>query len=155
MGQSRPAWRHVLEWTTKLGGVAGGLRSTWVRLRTMGKDNTARAAREKGGRGSVVHLGGETSDGHLSRTATITGSFNTTSRCCGKGDEVCRGGTSNQDLGPDEEAMGENMELVFERGRTLARGVRRSKGGAIHLRWSERSPTLAANPRLLRPRGAR
>ncbi|KAG8165077.1 hypothetical protein KVR01_005352 [Diaporthe batatas] len=133
-GQPRPAWRQVLDWVTELEGLAGGLRSTWVKLTRIGKGGTPSTARIRGARGSMAQLGGETNDGHFSRTATITGSFNTTSRCCGKGDEVCKGGTSNQDCGPDEEAMAENMELAFERGRTLARGVRRGRGRVNYLR---------------------
>lgn len=114
----------------------------------------ARAARMKGFSGSMVQLGGETIDGPFSRTATIRGSSNTTSRCCGKGDEVCKGGTGNQHRGSHGETMAQNMESAFERGRTLVRGVRRGRGGVAYLHSSERSPTLAANSRLLRPRGA-
>jgi len=99
-----------------------------------------------------VQLGRETSDGNFSRTATITGSFAATSRCCSKGDEECRGGIGHQNRVSGEDVMGENPELAFERGRTLARGVWRGKGRVTHLRSSERSPTLGAKSRLLRPR---
>lgn len=157
-GPSRSAWSRVLEWITELGGLAAGLRSTWVRLRRVGRGETARAARMEGVHGSMVQLGGETSDGHFSRTATITGSFSTTSRCCGKDDEVCRGGTSNQNWGSagntTGETAGDKMELIFERGRTLARGGRRGRAGVAYLRSSERSPTLTANSQLLRQGGA-
>lgn len=134
-----------------LEGFGGALRSVWMKLWNLGKGETGRTVRQKVAHGNNMQLGRRASNGHSSRTRTITGSFTANSRCCGKDDEECRGGIRHQNRGSGEDIMGGNMGMGLERGRTLARGFRKVKDRATRFRSSERSPAPGAKLKLLRP----
>lgn len=126
-------WRH-----------AGGFRWVRLKLRRATKGDTGRGPRDKGIRSNAVGAGWEASTGRFSRTTTITGSFVAGPRCCGKGDDECKGGINNQKWSPEEGIRGEDMESAFERGRSLARCGRRRQGRVVHRSSGELSPALGA-----------
>lgn len=150
-GSLRPAWRQAPGSIAVLQRFGGVLRSVWVKLRKMGKGETGRTVRQKVAHGNIVQLDRRANDSHFSRTTTIAGSFTATSRCCGKDDEECKGGIRHQNRDSGEDIIGGSVVLAFERGRTLARGFRKGRNRATHFRSSERSPTLRAKSKLLRP----
>lgn len=150
-GPLRPAWIQAPGSIAVLERFGGVLRSVWVKLWKMGRGDTGRTVRQKVAHDNIVQLDRRTSDGHFSRTTTIAGSFTATSRCCGKDDEECNGGIRHQNRDSGEDIMVGNMELAFERGRTLARGFRKGRNKGTHFCSSERSPTLQAKSKLLMP----
>lgn len=134
------AWRHV-----------EGFRSTWSKLKRLGRGGTRKTVTETDISGNAVGLEREASTGRFSRTATITGSFVALPRCCDKGGEDCRGGTDHQKWGRDDVPREEIMWSAFERGRTLATGGGMA-GWFVSLRASDHR-TLGARSQLLRPTG--